>query len=83
MSDLLKIARAVDGDEWFPVRVKIACELAGVPYGRERLLQVASGCVEEIQVDEFQRVDTTGVQDDTITAAVTALTAPATEEETA
>ena len=83
MSDLLKIARAVDGDEWFPVRVKIACELAGVTYDRETLLQLARACVEEIQVDEFQRVDTDGVQDDTITAAVTTLAAPTSEEKTA
>ena len=69
MSDLLKIARAVDGDEWFPVRVKIACELAGVPYDREVLLQVACACVNEIQLDKFQRVDADGVRDATISAA--------------
>lgn len=77
MSDLLKIARAVDGDEWFSVRVKIACELGGVPYSRNVALRVARACTNNIDVDEFQRVDTSAVPDEDIEAAVAAYQAPA------
>ena len=80
MSDLLKIARAVDGDEWFPTRVRIACELAAVTYDRETLLRVARACIDHITVDEFQTVDTSGVADEEIIAAVQDYTPALTDE---
>lgn len=76
MSDLLKIARAVDGDDWFVTRVRIACDLQSVTYTRDVALRVAQACASAITLDQFQTVDTTGVSDDQITAAVQAYVAP-------
>lgn len=83
MSDLLKIARAARGDDWFRERVQAACALTDIQYDGPRMLyHVAQQVVAQITVDEQQTVDTTGVDDDDITAAVQAYT-PATPEESA
>jgi hypothetical protein len=82
MSDLLKVARAARGDDWFKERVQAACILADLPFGGERILyHVAQAVVADIQVDADQTVDTSHVRDEDITAAVTAYT-PATTTET-
>ena len=82
MSDLLKVARAARGDDWFRERVMAACILTDSPYAGERMLyHVAQAVVDQIQVDADQTVDTSGVRDEDITAAVTAYT-PATTTET-
>ena len=69
-SNLLKIARAVDGDDLFRMRVQIACELAGVEYSRTVLLTVAQAVVDGITVDETGTVATDGVDDAAIIAAI-------------
>ena len=69
-SDLLKIARAADGDDLFRMRVQIACELAGVEYSRTVLLTVAQAVVDGIAVDENGTVSTTGVDDAAIITAI-------------
>lgn len=80
MSDLLKVARAARGDDWFRERVQAACILADVTYGGERMLyHVAQAVVADIQVDADQTVDTSVVRDEDITTAVQAYK-PATEE---
>ena len=71
MSDLLKIARAARGDDWFRERVQAACALADVAYDGERMLyHVAQACVSAITVGDEQTVDTTGVPDEDIVQAV-------------
>lgn len=69
-SNLLKIARAVDGDDLFKIRVKVACELAGVEYDRRVLLSVAQAVVSNIAVDDALTVCTNAVTDDEIIAAL-------------
>lgn len=81
MSDLLKIARAAKGDDWFRERVQAACILTDVPYDGERMLYyVAQQVVTQITVDDQQTVDTSEVRDEDITAAVTAYTPTSPEE---
>ena len=81
MSDLLKVARTARGDDWFRERVMAACILTDTPYAGERMLyHVAQAVVEQIAVDENQTVDTSGVRDEDITAAVQAYTPPAVTE---
>lgn len=69
-SNLFKIARAVDGDDFFAMRVKIACELGSIPYTREVLLTVAQAVADAITVDDAGAVSTSGVTDDAIVAAM-------------
>ena len=70
MSTLLKIARAVDGDELFTARVAIACELTGIEYTRPVLLHVARQVADAITCDPEGTVDTTGVEDPAIMTAI-------------
>ena len=74
MSDLLKIVRAVDGDDWFCRRVQVACELAGVTYERTVLLRVTQAVTDGIVLsgEDGLTVDTSGVTDEAIIAAVAA-----------
>ena len=71
MSDLLKIARAVDGDDLFALRVNIACEIAGKPQDRASLLHVAKTVVASIDCDENLTVCTAAVTDQQIMDAIT------------
>jgi hypothetical protein len=73
-SNLLKIARAVDGDDLFAMRVKIACELKKITYSRDVLLTVAQAVADHITVDDAGAVDTTGVPDEAIIDALPAAT---------
>jgi hypothetical protein len=73
-SNLFKIARAVDGDDFFRMRVQIACELAGVEYSRDVLLTVAQAVAEAITVDDAGTVSTSGVADEAIIGALPAQT---------
>ena len=72
-SNLFKIARAVDGDDFFRMRVQIACELAGAEYSRQQLLTVAQAVVDGITVDDMGAVSTTGVTDEAIEQAIASL----------
>lgn len=75
MSDLLKVARAVRGDDWFRERVMAACVLTDTKYAGDRMLyHVAQAVVADIEVDADQTVDTSHVHDEDITAAVAAYT---------
>jgi len=69
-STLFKIARAVDGDDFFAMRVKIACELGGIPYTRDVLLTVAQAVADAITVDDAGAVSTSGVTDEAIITAL-------------
>ena len=73
MSTLLKIARAVDGDDLFTTRVAIACELAGREYTRPVLLHVARQVAEAITCDPEKTVNTTAVKDTDIMTAIAQL----------
>lgn len=70
MSDLLKIARAVDGDDLFTMRIRIACELAGRECDRTTVLHVAKTVVADIECDEAGAVNTNSVDDEKIIAAI-------------
>lgn len=70
MSTLLKIARAVDGDDLFAMRVRIACELANVEYTRPVLLHVARQVADTITCTPEGTVDTAGVDDEAIMTAI-------------
>lgn len=75
MSDLLKVARATRGDTWFGERVRAACLLTDTTYDGERMLaHIAQACVGTISVDDMQTVDTSGVPDDDILAAIRSYT---------
>jgi len=82
-SNLFKIARAVDGDDFFAMRVKIACELNAVAYTRDVLLTVAQAVADAITVDDAGTVSTSDVTDDAIIAALPAATQAETTEEAA
>ncbi|MCI1962828.1 MAG: hypothetical protein LKJ18_01845 [Ancrocorticia sp.] len=79
-SDLFKIARAVDGDDFFAMRVRIACELQKITYNRDVLLTVAQEVAGYITVDEAGTVDTSGVPDEAIISALPAATQAEDEE---
>lgn len=70
MSDLLKVARAVDGCDLFNIRIEMAAELANVQATRKLKIDVAMEVVDDIVVDEFGTVTTTRVSDEDIIAAV-------------
>ena len=70
MSDLLKIARAVDGDDLFVMRIRIACELAGRECDRATVLHVAKTVVADIECDEAGTINTNGADDEKIIAAI-------------
>lgn len=72
-SNLLKVSRAVRGDDWFVERIKIACVLQGVDYSERLAMQVASAVVDHIDVDENMTVSTHRVTDTEIEAAVISL----------
>ena len=78
-SVFLKAALAVDSDPWFLMRLKVACEMAGVDYTRHLGVAVASACAEWISVTHEMTVDTTGVTDEQISVAVAAYEPPAPE----
>lgn len=81
MSDLLKIARAVDGDDFFIQRIKIACEIKGKPYCRDLAIQVARDHPGGITLGDAHSmtVDTTGVTDSDIFATVDEWDQPCTD----
>jgi hypothetical protein len=74
--DLLKISRAVDGDNWFVNRIKIACRMSSVYFTDHLAIFVALAVQDDILVDENKTVDTSGVSDDDIIAAVKSYTPP-------
>ena len=73
VSASLKAARAVDGDDWFVARMKVLCVTEGIEYSQRLAYLVALSAADKIQVDEFMTVDTTGVTDDELHAAVAAV----------
>ncbi len=73
-SNLLKVSRAVNGDDWFIERIKTACILQGVDYSERLAMQVAHAVVDDIQVDAELTVTTTAVTDQAIETALTVLT---------
>lgn len=75
MSTLLKIARAVYGDDLFAARVAIACELSNIEYTRPALLHVARQVAEAITCTPEGTVDTSGVDDTAIMTAIASLEA--------
>lgn len=72
MSDLLKIARAVRGDDFFSERVRVACDLAGAPFDAALLTRVARAVVDHIELsgEDGLTVSTAAVTDEEIIAAV-------------
>ena len=73
VSASLKAARAVDGDDWFVARMKVLCVTEGIEYSQRLAYMTALSVADKIQVDEFMTVDTTGVTDDELHAAVVAV----------
>ena len=76
MQPLLKMKRAIDGDDFFVGRVEMACELLGKEFGRKLLLSVAAAVVADIELsgEDGTTVSTFSVKDDDILAAITAFT---------
>ena len=72
-SYLFKIARAVDGCDDYRLRVEMAFELMGRPFGRSDFIQVTRAVADEISCTIEGTVDTSGVPDDQIIAAIEAL----------
>lgn len=70
MSDLLKVARAVDGCDLFNIRVEMAAEMLAKQVNRKLKIDVAMAVVDDIVVDEFGTVNTEGVKDDDIVLTV-------------
>lgn len=70
MSDLLKVARAVDGCDLFNIRVEMAAEMLSKQVNRKLKIDVAMEVVDDIVVDEFGTVNTEGVKDDDIVLTV-------------
>lgn len=72
MSPLLKIKRAVDGDDFFCGRVEIACEMQEIPYTRKLLLYVAGQVSDAIVLsgEDGTTVNTFGVTDESIFSAI-------------
>lgn len=81
MSNLLKVVRAVRGDDWFVERIRAACVLAGVDYTERLAMQVAADVVDDIDIDEDFAVSTSGVSDSTIIDALASITQPTQERE--
>lgn len=77
MPPLLRMKRAIDGDDFFVGRVEMACELLGQEFSRKLLLTVAAAVVEDIELsgEDGLTVSTRNVKDSDILAAVTAFTA--------
>ena len=71
---LLKISRAVDGDDWFRARVQIACEIGGVEFTRPLLISVAQAVCDNIQISgvDGSTVSTEKVSDEQIFKALDA-----------
>ena len=70
VSASLKAARAVDGDDWFVARMNVICVTEGIEYSQRLAYLVALSVADKIVVDEFMTVDTSGVTDDELQAAV-------------
>ena len=77
MPPLLRMKRAIDGDDFFVGRVEMACELLGQEFSRKLLLTVAAAVVDDIELsgEDGLTVSTRNVKDSDILAAVTAFTA--------
>ncbi len=74
MPPLLKMKRAIDGDDFFAGRVEMACELTGKTFSRKLLMFVAAAVVDDIELsgEDGTTVNTFGVSDEDIVDAVTA-----------
>lgn len=75
-SPLLKIARLVNGDDLFRMRVETACALTGQDFTPDLLLRVAAtpDVNGAASVDVEGTVDSSTIPDEAITAAVAAYT---------
>ena len=75
MSNLLKMKRAIDGDDFFVGRVEMACELAGIEFTRAILLAVASAVVDDIELsgEDGMTVSTLNVDDNDIVSVIDGL----------
>lgn len=76
MPPLLKMKRAIDGDDFFVGRVEMACELLGKEFSRKLLLAVAAAVVDDIELsgEDGTTVSTFNVDDEDILTAVTSFT---------
>lgn len=72
MSDLMKIKRLVDGDNWFGGRVEAACWLHDVEYTPEVLKYVASqsAVLEGAVLKEIDAIYSEGITDKAIEDAI-------------
>ena len=71
-SDFMKVARAVDGDDWWVIRLKVACEFLAMEYTRDLALFATLACVDSIDVDDNMTVSTQRVTDTEIIDALEA-----------
>ena len=72
-SDLLKIQRAISGDEMWGFRLEIAFKLGGKPDTASNRIAVTSACVDGISCDVQGTVSTEGVTDEQIMSAINGL----------
>lgn len=77
MSDLLKTARLVNGDDQFRWRVEAACWQEGVTYTPEVLKTVAAdpAVVAQAVLEDPDTISSAAIDDKAITDAVAAYTA--------
>lgn len=75
MSDLMKISRLVNGDDFFKMRVEAACWSQNVDFTESVLKHVAADetVLSAASMDEYGTIDSSEVPDSAILAAVGSL----------
>lgn len=69
-SDFFKIARAVDGDSLFRIRVEMALEISGLERNRSNLIHIAKSVVDCIDCTVEGTIITERVTDKMISDAI-------------
>lgn len=75
-SDYFKIARAVDGDDWWIIRLDTALEIHGISPSRNCYLQISKAVASKINCAVDGTIDTSAVLDSEIDAAIENLNIP-------
>lgn len=78
-SNFFKIARAVDGDSLFKIRVEMALEISGKPSNRTSLVHIASAVVDDIYCTVEGTVNSEQVTDAQISDAIESIPVSTTE----
>jgi|GEM_PF-2731104 len=79
-STFFKVARALDGDDNWSLRLGMAFEILGVTDTRPNRIQVTNACADQITCTVEGTVDTAAVTDEQIATAIQDLPASPTTE---